>query len=97
MRRLGEVRRSLVALRGGTESELLDVGNDFVLAWRRRSPRGGAFVGLANFSPYMQGVDADAATGFGTYQRVLASDEAFEVKYSRLVVPGLGFAWYAEP
>src|SRR5688572_20462296 len=32
MRRLGEVRRSLVALRGGVESELLDVGNDFVLA-----------------------------------------------------------------
>jgi amylosucrase len=45
----------------------------------------------------MQGVDADAATGFGTYERVLASDEAFEVRYSRLVVPGLGFAWYAEP
>jgi amylosucrase len=96
MRRLGEVRRSLVSLRGGLESQLLDVGNDFVLAWRRRSPRSGTFVGLANFSPYMQGVDADTVTGFGTYERVLASDDTFEIKYSRLVVPGLGFAWYVE-
>jgi amylosucrase len=97
MRRLGEARRSLVALRGGTESEILDVGNDFVLAWRRRSPRGGVFVGLANFSPYLQGVDADTVTGFGTFDRVLASDELFSVRHGRLVVPGLGFAWFAEP
>ena len=97
MRRLGEVRSSLVALRGGTEPAVLDVGNEFVLAWRRRSPRGGAFVGVANFSPYVQGVDADAVTGFGSYERVLASDDDFAVRHGRLVVPGLGFAWYAEP
>ena len=34
------------ARRGG--ARLLDAGDDAVLAWRRRSPRGGAFVGLAN-------------------------------------------------
>ncbi|MCV2488360.1 alpha-amylase family protein [Geodermatophilus sp. YIM 151500] len=97
MQRLGNARRSLVTLRGGVESTPLDVGNEFVLAWQRRSPIGGTFVGVANFSPYPQGVDADAVTGFGSYQRVLGSDGDPDVRYGRLVVPGLGFAWYAEP
>src|SRR3954454_25210185 len=41
IRRLGEVRRSLLALRGGAESAVLDAGNDPVLAWRRRHARSG--------------------------------------------------------
>ena len=96
IRRLGQVRRSLVALRGGLESEVIDVGNDHVLAWMRRSPIGGTFVGLANFAPYPQGVHADTVTGFGTFGQVLASDGDMPVRHGRLVVPGLGYAWYAE-
>jgi len=97
LRRMGEVRRSLVALRGGTGSELLDLGSDAVLAWRRRHPRGGTFVGVTNLSPVTQAVDADAVTGFGTFQPVLASDEPLQVYERRLLLPGLSFAWFAEP
>ncbi|MGY1711772.1 alpha-amylase family protein [Geodermatophilus sp. SYSU D00758] len=97
LRRLGEVRRSLLALRGGTESRLLDAGSDAVLAWHRKHPRSGAFVGLANFAPTAQEVDADTVTGFGTFEQVHGSDGPLGVRDGRLLVPGLGFAWFAEP
>jgi amylosucrase len=97
LQRLGEVRRALPALRGGGECTVLDVGNDAVLAWRRRNPRSGTFVGLANFSPAAQTVDADTVTGFGTFQPVLASDGPPELRADRVLLPGLGFAWFAEP
>jgi amylosucrase len=97
LQRLGEVRRALPALRGGAECTVLDVGNDAVLAWRRRHPRSGSFVGLANFSRAPQTVDADTATGFGTFRPVLSSDGPPELRADRVLLPGLGFAWYAEP
>jgi amylosucrase len=96
MQRLGEVRRALPALRGGADCTLLDLGNGAVLAWRRRHPRSGAFVGLANFSPAAQTVDADTVTGFGTFLPVLSSDGPPELRADRVLLPGLGFAWYAE-
>ncbi len=97
MCRFGQVRRSLPALRGGSEPSVLHAGSDRVLVWRRRHPRSGAFVGLANFSPDPEVVDADTVTGFGSYELVLASDGPLRVEHGGLVVPGLGFAWYAEP
>jgi amylosucrase len=97
MRRLGEVRRSLPALHGGGATTVVDAGNPHVLAWRRRHPRSGTFVGLANFSPAAQLVDADTVTGFGTFEPVLASDGRPELRADRLLLPGLGFAWFAEP
>jgi amylosucrase len=97
LQRLGEVRRSLIALRGGGESEVLDVGNDAVLAWRRRHPRGGTFLGLANVSAATEGVLADTVTGFGTFVPVLTSDGRPDLRADRLLLPGLGFAWFAEP
>ncbi|UOY01707.1 amylosucrase [Blastococcus sp. PRF04-17] len=97
LQRLGEVRRELPALRGGGEVRILDVGNDAVLAWLRRHPRSGTFVGLANFSPAVQTVDADTVTGFGTFEPVLSSDGRPDLRADRLLLPGLGFAWFAEP
>jgi amylosucrase len=97
LQRLGEARRALPALRGGGECTVLDVGNDAVLAWRRRNPRTGSFVGLANVSPAAQTVDADTVTGFGSFEPVLASDGPPELRADRVLLPGLGFAWYAEP
>ncbi len=97
MRRLGDVRRSLPALQAGAESIVLHTGNPHVLAWRRRHPRSGTFVGLANFSPAAQLVDADTVTGYGTYRPVLASDGPPELRADRVLLPGLGFAWFAEP
>ncbi|MGY1737564.1 alpha-amylase family protein [Geodermatophilus sp. SYSU D00684] len=97
IRRLGEVRRSLLALRGGVESTVVDVGNDAVLVWRRKHPRSGAFVGVANFSPHPQRVDADTVTGFGAFAQVHGSDGPLPVRDGLLLVPGLGHAWFAEP
>jgi amylosucrase len=96
-RQLGAARRSLVALRGGGESEVLDVGDDAVLAWRRRHPRGGTFVAVANFGATAALVDADTVTGFGTFREVLSSDGPLGVQDGRLLLPGHGFAWFAEP
>jgi amylosucrase len=42
-------------------------------------------------------VDADTVTGFGTHELVLGSDGPLQAEHGGLVVPGLGFAWYAEP
>jgi amylosucrase len=97
LQRMGAVRRSLPALRGGGECAVLDVGNPAVLAWRRRNPRSGAFVGLANVSEEVQAVDADTVTGFGTFDAVLTSDGTPDIRSGRLFLPALGFAWFAEP
>ena len=97
LKRLGEGRRAVPALRGGGDCAVLDVGNDAVLAWRRRHPRSGTFIGLANFSPATQPVVADTVTGFGTFEPVLTSDGPPDLRADRLLVPGLGFAWFAEP
>ena len=96
LRRLGEARRSLPALHGAGESAVFDPGNPHVLAWRRRQPRSGTFVGLANFSPAAQLVDADSVTGYGTFPPTLASDGPPELRADKLLLPGLGFAWFAE-
>jgi amylosucrase len=96
LRRLGQVRRALPALAAGGECHVLDVGNAAVLAWRRRHPRSGAFVGVANVSPAAQLVDADTVTGYGTFEPVLSSDGPPEFRADRLLLPGLGFAWFAE-
>jgi amylosucrase len=97
LQRLGEVRRELPALRSGGECTVLDAGNDAVLAWRRRHPRSGTFVGLANLSRAPQTVDADTVTGYGGFVPVLTSDGPPELRADRVLLPGLGFAWYAEP
>jgi amylosucrase len=97
MQRLGAARRTLVSLRGNAASEILDVGDDAVLAWRRRHPRGGTFVGLANFGDRARTVDADTVTGFGTFPQVLGSDGPLVLQDGRLLLPALGFAWFAEP
>jgi amylosucrase len=97
VRRLGEARRILPALRGGGECTVLDLGNSAVLAWRRRNPRSGTFIGLVNVSEQVQAVDADTVTGFGTFEPVLTSDGTPDIRAGRLFVPALGFAWYAEP
>jgi amylosucrase len=97
LRRLGEARRTLPVLRGGGECKVLDVGNPAVLAWRRRSARSGTFIGLANMSRSMQVVHADTVTGFGTFEPVLTSDGQPDIRDGRLLLPGLGYAWFAEP
>ena len=67
---------------------------------RRESPDPATYVGKGKASELRDlsnTVDADTVTGFGSYRRVLSSDDPDEVRDGRLVVPGLGFAWFAEP
>jgi amylosucrase len=101
LRRLGESRRSLPALSGDVAPEVLgagvSAGADTVLVWRRRHPRHGTFVGLANVGAAPQPVDADTVTGLGTFAQVAGGDGRLAVRDGRIVVPGLGWAWFAEP
>ncbi|HJX43862.1 MAG TPA: alpha-amylase family protein [Geodermatophilus sp.] len=101
LRRLGESRRSLPALSGDVAPEVLgagvSAGADTVLVWRRRHPRHGTFVGLANVGATPQPVDADTVTGLGTFAQVAGGDGRLAVRDGRIVVPGLGWAWFAEP
>ncbi|MCW2701921.1 MAG: alpha amylase catalytic region [Blastococcus sp.] len=97
LQRLSAARRAIPALAAGGECHVLEVGNPAVLGWRRRHPRSGTFVGVANFSPAAQLVNADTVTGFGTFTPVLAGDGMPEFRADRLLLPGLGFAWFAEP
>ena len=104
LRALADVRRSLPALTGDVGAEVLgagvdagsDAGSDAVLVWRRRHPRYGTFVGVANVGADPRPVDADTVTGLGTFAQVHGSDGVLPVEDGRVVVPGLGFAWYAE-
>ena len=47
----GRRAASLPALAAGGECHVMDVGKAALLVWRRRHPRSGTFVGVANFSP----------------------------------------------
>jgi amylosucrase len=48
-------------------------------------------------SPSLQVVDADTVTGYGSFEAVLTSDGVPEIRDGRLLLPGLGYAWFAEP
>jgi amylosucrase len=96
MKRLVEARQDLLALRAGGELEILGVDNGAVFAWRRRHPRSGTFVGLANFAEDRQSVNAAPLGHFGWLETALSSDGPLEVREGRAHLPGLAFVWLAE-
>jgi amylosucrase len=96
IQRLARVRRELPALHAAGESELLAVDDPHVLAWRRRHPRSGHFVGMVNFADHPVSVDVRAFEGLGELETVLSSDGDVVVLDGRAQLPGLGFAWLAE-
>jgi amylosucrase len=96
MRRLAAARKDLPALRTGGEGAVLGVDNGAVFAWRRRHPRSGTFVGLANFSEEPQTVDAAALGRFGWLETALGSDGPLVVREGRAHLRGLGFVWLVE-
>ena len=67
-----------------------------MLAWRRRHPRSGHFVGLVNFAEHPVSVDVRAFEGLGELETVLSADGDLVVHDGRAVLPGLGFVWLAE-
>jgi len=95
-RALVRTRAGLPALHAAGESAVLQPDSPHVLAWRRRHPRSGHFVGLVNFSEKPAGVDVRLVAGLGVLDTVLASDGPPRVEDGRLWLPGLSFVWLAE-
>jgi amylosucrase len=96
MRRLAFARKDLLALRTGGELDILGVDNGTIFAWRRRHPRSGNFVGLANFSEDPQSVGTAAFGHYGWLETALSSDGPLAVQEGRAHLPGLGFVWLVE-
>ena len=96
LRRLAATRKDILALRTGGESAVLGVDNGAVFAWRRRHPRSGNFVGLANFSEEPQSVSTAAFSPYGWLETALASDGPLQVREGRAHLPPLAFAWLVE-
>ncbi|MGX6605770.1 amylosucrase [Micromonosporaceae bacterium Da 78-11] len=96
MRRLITARKDLLALRTGGESAVLGVDNGHVFAWRRRHPRSGTFIGLANFAEQPQSIEASAIGHYGWLETALSSDGPLEVREGRAYLPALGFVWLVE-
>jgi amylosucrase len=94
---LASVRRELPALHAAGESAVLEVDSPHVLAWRRRHPRSGHFVGMVNMAEHSVSIDPRVLDGLGNLETVLASDGPPQVHAGRLVLPALGFVWLAEP
>lgn len=94
--RIVQVRKTVLALRAGAESAPLHTDDIRVLAWHRRHPRSGHFIGLANFSEQPASVELAALFGLGPTDVVLSSDGGLVVRDGRLVMAGLGFAWLAQ-
>jgi amylosucrase len=96
LRELVRARAEQPALHAGGESAVLDVGSPHVLAWRRRHPRSGNFVGLVNFAEHPVSFDAHALDGLGELHTVMSSDDAVQVRSGHVHLPGLGYVWLAE-
>jgi amylosucrase len=101
IQRLARMRGDLSALHAAGESELLAVDDPHVLAWRRRHPRSGHFVGMVNFAEHPVSVDVRAFEGLGDLETVLSSeglsgDGPLQTRDGRAHLLGLGFVWLAE-
>jgi amylosucrase len=96
IQRLAQVRKDTLALRTGGELTIVEVDNPAVFAWRRRHPRSGNFVGLANFAETDQLVGTDAFGPYGWVETVISSDGTVDVRHGRAHLPALGFAWLVE-
>ena len=95
-RALVRTRAGLSALHAAGESAVLPTDSPHVLAWRRRHPRSGHFVGLVNFSDQPTTVDVRVLAGLGRLDTVLASDGPPPLENGRLRLAGLSFVWLAE-
>jgi amylosucrase len=94
-RRLADARRSQLALRAGSRTELLHPDDPHVLAYRRRHPSSGPLVALANFSDGWQSVDSGllAAAGVPDPEHVHSTEGGLALGEGRLHLPPWGFTW----
>jgi amylosucrase len=92
---MARVRARQLPLRAGDRPELLDTGDDRVLGYLRRHPRGGRLVALAAFSDDPVRLPREAACpGLDAGRLVLASP-GVELADHEIVLPPWGHAWVA--
>jgi amylosucrase len=96
MQTLSAARKDLLPLRTGGEIEILGVDRSAIFAWRRRHPRSGNFVGLANFAEAPETVGTGSFGHLGYLETALSSDGPLEVREGRAHLPALGFVWMVE-
>ena len=94
---MAATRASLLALRSGTVTQLVETGNPQVFAYARRHPRGVTFLGLANFSdaPSEVGHDRLAQLFHARPDLRLASDGVRRTGPG-VWLPAWGWAWLAD-
>jgi amylosucrase len=102
LQRLANARRDTLALRAGGELAVQEFDDPHVLGWRRRHPRSGLFVGLANFAEHDASVPLAALHPFGHdaaggLQLLLSSDGLLDIRDGRLFMRALSFVWLVEP
>jgi amylosucrase len=94
---MARVRAGQLALRAGDRAELLDTGDDRVLGYVRRHPRGARLVALAGFSDDAVAVARHRVLpGFvGDAHAVLAS-HGVRIDEHTVHLPAWGYAWMVE-
>jgi amylosucrase len=76
---------------------LLDPGDDHVLAFRRRHPRSGALVALANFSDHPVRLDRHAALpGLHADARLVLASDGSDLTTYDVTLPAWGHIWAAD-
>ena len=95
IRRLGDARRSLLALRGGGRTEILPTENRSVLCYRRVHPRSAPFLALSNFSDVTQAADAGVIARAGLHEpvHVHSSTGRLDISAAGIELPPWSFTW----
>jgi amylosucrase len=76
---------------------LLEPGDEHVLAFRRRHPRSGALVALANFSDAPARLDRDVALpGLHADARLVVASDGSRLTSYDVTLPAWGHAWVAD-
>lgn len=98
MRELAAARRSSASLRSDAATEVLDVDDTHVLAFRRKHPRATPIVVLANFSDHQQSVGADVLgrAGIAHPQHLHSSAGGIELSDGRIALEPWGYLWVRE-
>lgn len=97
LRRLAAARASLPALHAAGSVTPWWSHADPVLCYHRRHPRSGPFLAFANLAEHDEAVPLHLLdhAGLGEEHLVLHGDQAPYVAGQAIVLPALGFAWYA--
>jgi hypothetical protein len=94
---MARVRAGQLALRAGDRAELLDTGDDRVLGYVRRHPRGDRLVAVAAFSDDPVAVPRHRALpGFVGAAHAVLAGPGVRVDEHTVHLPAWGYAWMVE-